>query len=365
MEKNLKTFKKTKQYDEIYKLYGSKNYLKCTPIKVQKKEQQRLLEEGRFNEYYEKFGERNYNEHINYIQTKDMERELGIHIHYFNKPLVARIEDFKVVRKQLLKSGVAVVSALLLGLVGLQMHSTQLAKENEIKYESELEEYNQEIEQYAQYIQSLNLSDFEIAMKVMSDMWANIEGYKTPSTYDETGVLRLSLYENGYGVCRNMADDYTARMNAINPSFEAQNLIVYIEQAQTNNIKRTILENNQSEENTQTIETGKYIGNHLVTCIHLQEEGITLVVDVTNPSIGIFKNGKIYMLSNTKTGMKLPIFNQSIYDFSYQMTSIKELLKSFLGSGTYEEYMDKYGIDSQNEILKDLESFEDNHYHTK
>jgi hypothetical protein len=102
-----------------------------------------------------------------------------------------------------------------------------------------------------------------------------------------------------------------------------------------------------------------------VTCIHLQEEGITLVVDVTNPSIGIFKNGKIYMLSNTKTGMKLPIFNQSIYDFSYQMTSIKELLKSFLGSGTYEEYMDKYGIDSQNEILKDLESFEDNHYHTK
>lgn len=363
---NIKYLKKQKQYDQIYKLYGSEKYLRCTPINVLKKERKRLLNEGKFNEYYEKFGEEDYNSHEKYIRRKDIERELGIHINIFNMPLLGRLERLKIFRKPLLKGGLLILSTFLTVMLQLQATSTKLVKENEIEYAENINEYNQEIEQYAEYIKSLNLSDFEVALKVMSDMWANIDGYKTPSDLDEMGVFRLSLYENGYGVCRNMADDYTARMNAINPEFDAKNLVVYIDSAEINDIKRTILPEEESVSSSDnTNQKGKMLGNHLVSCIRLKEEGITLIVDPTNPSIGIFKNGKIYMLSKAKTGIKIPILNQSIYDYSYQLGSLKEILQSFLVNGSYEEYMEKYGITSQNEILQDIQELESSHYHIK
>lgn len=365
-DNNIQDLKKQKQYNQIYKLYGSEKYLMNTPTKVLKQERKNLLEEGKFNEYYEKFGEEDYISHEKYIQKKDIERELGIHIHLFNMPLLGRLERTKLFRKPLLQGGLLIVSTFLMLLLQFQTFTTMMVKENEKEYAECIDEYNKEINQYASYMKGLNLSDFEIALKVMSDMWANIDGYKTPTDFDEMGVFRLSLYENGFGVCRNMADDYTARMNAINPEFDAKNLVVYIDSAEINDIKRNIL---QEEETVfvadNTNKRGKMFGNHLVSCIRLKEEGITLIVDPTNPSIGIFKNGKIYMLSKTKMGIKLPKLNQSIYDYSYQIGSLKEILQSFLVNGSYEEYMEKYGIASQNEILKDIQKLESSHYHIK
>ena len=119
--------------------------------------------------------------------------------------------------------------------------------QNAIEYSKDIEEYDEYIQKYAQEIKNMNLTDTQIFAKVMYDMWKEIQGYAEPQN-DIIGYYRLTLKKEGRGVCRNFADDLTAKLNKINPEYNARNLTVYMDDGSYRlaNIERTIIENEQT-----------------------------------------------------------------------------------------------------------------------
>lgn len=321
--KTIAKLKLEKRYDDIYKQYGREVYLITVSDKYKYTDIRNLLDHGRYLELYEKYGEEIYKKYMKQMRKKDVENELGIHFGFINYLFLENLKGtFSVLRNKAIKVGAGV--AITCGYVAAVLSSSydDIIEENSVTYSEEINEYDIEIKKYADYINSLNLSDLEIIMKVMNDMWSNIDGYKNPGEYDAIGYHRLALYMDGYGVCRNMADDFTARMNAINADYEACNMFVYLNDAEINDIQRTILtendtitensdtdnqkEDSSNKENSSDIEDSSNVdyetefiknttGNHMVSCVKLKDEDILLIVDPTNPSIGVLKNGQIYI----------------------------------------------------------------------
>lgn len=234
--------------------------------------------------------------------------------------------------------------------------------ENSITYAEEISSYDKKIQEYAKQINKLNLTDLQIIMKVMNDMWKSIAGYGEPKK-DIVGFQRLDfLEENGIGVCRNMADDVCAKINVINPKYNARILSVKMEMdipIYINNIgnsKRPSSENNSSSNSENTNENDfmynlivDLYGNHKVVLMDIPNENITLVVDPTNPSIGIFRDGKIYMFS-VDDGKLLSVKYLStsmdgilsIFDYN------KRRIQSFFDSNiSVEELKQKYGVEAR------------------
>ena len=125
------------------------------------------------------------------------------------------------------------------------------------------------------------LSDIQIFMKVMDDMWGSIQGYKTPEK-DIHGFLELDLAnEDGYGVCRNMASDVARKLQEINPDYNARTIAVYIEDGfKIADIERTVLETNETvqedsseeqEQNSIISAIQNFVGNHMVTLVDVKE----------------------------------------------------------------------------------------------
>lgn len=375
MNKDIIQLVKEKKYDEIYEKYGTEMYLLLTPRKYKNKDIDQLLKEGRFLDIYEKYGERIYKANLEEIREKDIENELGIHFQFNNYLFFENLKSkLKITQKNI------VVTSIIMSIyvtTGVSNDWDDTLEKNSVIYQSEINDYDQEIEKYADYINSLHLSDLEIIMKVMNDMWSNIEGYKDPDHYNIRGYDRLSIYMDGYGVCRNMADDFTARMNAINPDYEACNLIVFLKNIEIDNIKNKIVRegnatglmnstNNQSDEqgikNIQNI-----IGNHMVSCIRLKEDDVLLIVDPTNPSIGVLKNGEITMLSNQMMkGIKVKPIGNLVLGSDNRKEYLKKLTESLFTTGDIDTLKEKYGITSQNETLEEIiEKYSTSHYHTR
>ena len=160
-------------------------------------------------------------------------------------------------RRKVIKSvALATAVSLSLGAGALYLYNdlfrwsySRNIEKNAYEYSTELQTYNSFLEQYAQYINSLELSDIEIFVKVMKDIWEDIDGYGKADNLI-TGYARLSFQEEGKGVCTSFADDFTARINAINPKYNARNLIVYIDETQDAsriNISRKVLNINDTE----------------------------------------------------------------------------------------------------------------------
>lgn len=378
---------KEKKYNEIYYRYGRKVYNYFVPISFRLNDKIKLEREGRFLDIYEKYGENYYKFLLEKIKLIDIKNEVGAghelekHRYLYNLKMI--LEVVKLLSLY--------ATSLIVGIpLALSYNISKSIDETEVIYADELNDYNKEIEAYAKYINSLELSDLEIIVKVMNDMWSNIEGYKIPESYDDVGYDRLSIYMNGYGACRNMTDDFTARLNAINPEYEAFNLIVYLDEVEINSIERNIIQDNEtvisdtsdsnansntsttSDENNNTTQESKLsvdlsnmIGNHMVSCIKLKEENVLLIVDPTNPSIGILKNGKIHMLSNTKDGVGIRVSNFLVGIDNF-MKNIENVLNSYIRNGDYNALNEKYGIDAQNKVLEDIiKEYDENHYHIK
>lgn len=185
----------------------------------------------------------------------------------------------------------------------------------------------------------MNLTDIQIFMKVIKDMWTEIDRYASPK-HEIMGLGRLSLEDEKIGVCRNFADHITAQLNAINPDYNARNLVVYMSGGYSiANIERNILENNETVEddkeendNEFNLDITKIFGNHMVTAVDIPNENITLVIDATNPSIGVFKDGRIYMfLSPNGNGLETKGWGQIITGGINSVLDIDSTkLKSFL-----------------------------------
>lgn len=380
MKKNIKDIiqlMKEKKYDEIYQKYGRETYLRVVSNKHQIRDIDKLMEEGRFFELYEKYGEKIYLYYLREMKKVDVENELGIKFKFNNYLFFENMtQNLKIIRNQAAKVmlGLTIVSGGFSTMISSQYD--QVIENNSKVYQSEIKDYDEEIKTYAEHINSMNLSDLEIIMKVMNDMWNSIDGYKTPDMYDEIGYPRLALYMDGYGVCRNMADDFTARMNAINPDYEACNLNVYLKEAEINNIRRTTLVNyNTIADNSEQEENIDYkseiisnlTGNHMVSCIKLKEDDVLLIVDPTNPSIGVLKNGEITMLSNqVMKGIKIKPVGNLMLGSDNRKEYLKKLTESLFTAGDINTLKEKYGITSQNETLEEIiEKYSPNHYHTR
>ncbi len=380
MKKNIKDIiqlMKEKKYDEIYQKYGRETYLRVVSNKHQIRDIDKLMEEGRFFELYEKYGEKIYRDYLREMKKVDVENELGIKFKFNNYLFFENMtQNLKIIRNQAAKVmlGLTIVSGGFSTMISSQYD--QVIENNSKVYQSEIKDYDEEIKTYAEHINSMNLSDLEIIMKVMNDMWNSIDGYKTPDMYDAIGYPRLALYMDGYGVCRNMADDFTARMNAINPNYEACNLNVYLKEAEINNIRRTTLVNyNSIADNSEQEENIDYkseiisnlTGNHMVSCIKLKEDDVLLIVDPTNPSIGVLKNGEITMLSNQMMkGIKIKPVGNLMLGSDNRKEYLKKLTESLFTAGDINTLKEKYGITSQNETLEEIiEKYSANHYHTR
>lgn len=380
MKKNIKDIiqlMKEKKYDEIYQKYGRETYLRVVSNKHQIRDIDKLMDEGRFFELYEKYGEKIYRDYLREMKKVDVENELGIKFKFNNYLFFENMtQNLKIIRNQAAKVmlGLTIVSGGFSTMISSQYD--QVIENNSKVYQSEIKDYDEEIKTYAEHINSMNLSDLEIIMKVMNDMWNSIDGYKTPDMYDAIGYPRLALYMDGYGVCRNMADDFTARMNAINPNYEACNLNVYLKEAEINNIRRTTLvnydtiaDNSEQEENIdyKSEIISNLTGNHMVSCVKLKEDDVLLIVDPTNPSIGVLKNGEITMLSNQMMKeIKIKPVGNLMLGSDNRKEYLKKLTESLFTAGDINTLKEKYGITSQNETLEEIiEKYSANHYHTR
>lgn len=353
------------KYDEIFQNYGQLAYNIAVPNKHRKAEIKHLMKEGRFEDIYRKHGSEAYTKNISKMRATDVYNETKSR----TKSITNRIRN--VVRT---KIAPVFLSTLLLAppTVGVtsEMGNKAIIEENKITYSEELERYNARISEYKNEVNAMNLTDTQIFMKVMSDMWSEIDGYGENDN-DILGFLRLNLQEDGKGVCRNFADDVTAKLNAINPEYNARNLNVYIENNEyiLANIDRKIVESNdtvmsseQEEQNKQqnldfASKVTKLLGNHTVTVVDIPGKNVSLVLDPTNPSIGVFLDGKVHMFSTpdgkgiypTKLGNFFGDGIESVFDL--EITEMKSFLPT---EQSLEELEAIYGTEAQNEALEYL-----------
>ena len=373
-DEHLKSLIGQKKYEEIYLQYGASEYRKCTPIFYRLKDIERLLREERYYALYEKHGETVYTFLTPYIKNRDIQNELGY------DPLDKKIETFE---SKLKETALAIaLSALILNMTSDGALIAGLNAVNNKDYSSDekfvqmMTEYDSSIEEYASYINSLGLSDLEVITKVMIDIWANIYGYngKVEGYSNDINYSRLAIYTYGYGVCRHLADDFTARMNAINPEYKAFNMCVYMQDSfELSNIDRfwfpKDLPNEEADlglpKPVREFIKSK-IGNHMVTCLTIPNTDIHLVVDVTNPSIGVLKNGHIVMLTEKDVDPLVPMHDSNM---GYKWKNKEELLRyleyylqSFLYSQDLVKLKEKYGTSAQNEAIKKVSVYDTSTY---
>ena len=279
---------------------GRLAYENYVPIQYRAEDLSKLIKEKRYEEIFNKYGEKIYKE----IAEKSMFKEI--------KAAKGNIRAILwKIRHEVKKLGIRLGVAFL-GITAISSTENHLVIQvNKVKYESEIEEYNKKISDYAKKINSMNLSDIQIFMKVIDDMWNNIKGYARPEK-NIWGYLELDLAtEEGYGVCRNMASDIAKKLNEINPEYNARTINVKINKDgiyEIADVNVKILNHGQEiqneEEKEKVFDFDKIItdisGNHVVTLVDLQKDNITLVLDPTNPGIGIYKNGKITMFNSDK-----------------------------------------------------------------
>ena len=361
--------KKQKKYEEIFVNYGKKAYKRNTPYRYRKTDLKKLKKEGKLEDIFNKYGENEYNKLLLHARTQEMKEAKGF-LRAYSWNFLQKIKMFT---KQV---GIYTASILLGTSAGMVSGTQMIIDDNGIKYEKEIEMYNENIAKYAEEVKEMQLNDLQIIMKVMDDMWNTIQGYGIPQK-DILGYLELDLATgDGYGVCRNMASDIAKKLNQINPKYNARTMNVTIiaeENYHLADIERKKFESNEvSEENNiglneniegrgeTRLETGrkaeketlrKALGNHMVTLIDIPEKDIILVVDPTNPSIGLYKNGKIKMFNSDKEYVTNEV--STILFNGYEGLEIAEdFIDSFINDESYEKLKEKYGLEQQNEALK-------------
>ncbi len=365
---------KGQYYEDVYHIYGKDIYDVVIPKKYKKADVKKLLKENRFQDIYFKHGKKEYEKHLGYMKQQDIIYETGNKPKGFFSKLLYNIKH--ITKKKLIPAalGLAISSASLPVLAESEIQS------NKQEYFAEIEDYIQNIEDYGKEVRKMNLSDLEVSMKVMDDMWKNIKGYDNPQK-DVIGFLGLDLAtEDGVGVCRNMADDVARKLNAIDEAYNARIINVYMGNGEMKlaNIKRNIIHRNDTtqenntensnesnnentNESTPSINIGKVFGNHVIVAFDSKEDNVTLLLDPTNPGVGIYKDGKINMF-NAEDGTYKRI---STIEFELRgIDSYKvpvEYLKTFRAANlTDEQLEEKYGVDAQNKALESVREKEKN-----
>lgn len=385
------------KYDEIYEKFGKVPYFLFADFKHKKQDINKLVEKQDYVTLYKKYGEyelftrKIFRNHIKklikegkYLDILSVygENEYQKN-HYKMKKLDIMSETGKkskansYIIKEIVLSGASnlLASTIALGIFYnggftlLRNYSYYEALKNNREL---LQEYNYKINNYASYINSLNIEDdLQIVMKVMDDMWNEMAGYKTPKS-DYDGLFRLALLnENSVGVCRHIADDMANRLNTINPKYNAKTLTVTFNNDAYKienfaDIERRDLtdhtENTSEEikdENENNFDFTKYTGNHLVCSFNPIGKNYTIIIDPTNPSIGVLLNGKIYMFqTKNHDGLSFKPLGELIITIETNITMLKyDFINSFFIPDTdkyLEELNNNWGLEAQNKALEEI-----------
>lgn len=353
----IRKLKKEKKYDDIFTLYGRSAYLFHTPSKYIKKDIKKLLKKGNFEDIYSKYGATSYNGNLSKMQAIDIYTETNSH----GKSFLSKTKN-GIVKKVLPALIVGGISFSTIPYVMFPVLSDTLIKENARVYAEEIVSYNARINDYAKQFENLNLSDIQVIMKVMDDMWKDIKGYGNPQK-DIYGYGRLDLEPGGVGVCRNMADDVAAKLNVINPEYNARTLTVIADEEKKYtiaNIERNVYNPNPTVVGSATTEnetaskfTQSLFGNHKVVIMDIPGETYNLIVDPTNPSIGVFVNGKIYTFSTSDgNGISNPHFSQYFDGYAAEFDYRSKVMTSFQNLDL-ESLRSKWGIEAENKALNE------------
>lgn len=250
----------------------------------------------------------------------------------------------------------------------LKEHYEAKYNKNLLIYADEIEEYEFFLNEYANYIKDLNLSDLEIIIKVMIDTLSQIDGYGVADNLI-SGYYGLSFMLEGKGVCTSFADDFTRKINKINPEYNARNVIVYLDEKKLedqmtipvtmnfvcNSLKnKKMIDNIANNHNMISFDKksiNEYVvGNHMITVIEIPEYNIKLAIDPTNFMIGYFCNLRFdFFGNNEKNEMKyrdttIKFSNRSITD------ELNFLFESFFDPTiNYDKIEDIYGYQAQEE----------------
>lgn len=226
-----------------------------------------------------------------------------------------------------------------------------------------INEYDENLEEYASKFNTDEMSDMEIIMTVMKDIRSNTEYGINEDVEDIGNNFRLTLDDsNNIGVCRHMADKFTAIMNMINPEYEAYNLLVNLNTSCNTfvacNIDTPVHIDSNEESNTTTVEyentiEEKIFGNHMVSILKPINKNYYLVVDVTNPSIGVLKNGKIYMFNTNDYSFieYRPLHEKVVVSRESFDGVCHDMLLSNFEDIDIDELNKLYGLEEQNKIL--------------
>lgn len=361
----LRQLAKEGKYDEIRFRYGIKAYEKYTPNKIYFKEKQQLIDQGKFFEVYEKFGQKQYKTSMSMLMYKDILQETS------NKHKAKLYSNWYTFSR---------ILAMILIVFLIRSQLNILLIFTSIKFEEErYNTYLTNIEEYSNNITMIcnenNFSDLDIFMKLFSDMWKNSRGYKENRTEIIGCLGEVMGTKDGYGICRNMADDIARKLNLINPQYNARVFAVYIDtgRIETVSIYRNIIQNvNQESNKTKNIFNNidefigsfcKYItGNHALVAVDIKSLNITLIVDPTQLFIGMYKNGTITIFNPIEGGKTPTIYRTSFSEESYWQTNeliqLCDFTSSFLKNDiAYDELEKMYGIDAQKRSLEKVSKY--------
>ncbi len=354
----IKELKKQKKYNDIFVKYGKKAYIKNTPSQYRKRELKKLKKEGKYLDIYNKYGEGEYNKLLLHARTQEIKETQGsLKAYSWNA-----LQKMKMFMKK-----IGLYSAI--GLTEIALGTSSIAQmsinENTVKYEKEIETYDDHISEYAEEIKAMHLNDLQTIMKVTDDMWKNIKGYATPEK-DILGYLELDLAtEDGYGVCRNMANDVAKKLNKIDERYNARILNVEIVEGEYHlaDVERKVLETGEEtsipEEDNPIIKALQSMtGNHMITLVDIPEKDVTLVVDPTNPSLGVYANGKIKMFNSDKEYDTKETSTMLFFGSEQAQKVGESFIKSFISGTSYEELKQEYGLKKQNEALQYVRNLE-------
>lgn len=350
--------------------------LDCNINEVNKKENiKKLINEGKFFDIYARYGKLSYLVNLPKMMSIDIKTETGK-----NKQKYLLDKLYKLMYNDKVRNMYApsllfgfisyLIACYYIPVVAMYGDIDKKIHNNYNEYSYLINEYENHIKEYAKSFNTENLSDLEIIIQVMIDMWEYIGGYGNPD-FELYGIYGLALLEpNSYGVCRNIADDYAARLNAINPEYNARYLTVSMDTSiKSKLLFKTEYLPKENDDNCETDEiyslfmgvvhswyddTDTLTGNHAIVLVDIKKDNITLAVDPTNPSIGIYQNGKIYMFS-TENGKGYEVADYQLYKGSkYELNYIKTFLESYFKNNKMDDIIDKWGIEAETEVVLNL-----------
>ena len=256
---------------------------------------------------------------------RQMEDEDKITIKGFNIKMLSI--PFKAKRQMAIKVASMILIGVSLALPIDTIGMKAMNASNALIYAKQIDDYETRMNTYASELRDMNLTDIQLIMKIIDDMHSNIVGYDNPKI-DAIGFWRLDVGKNtSGGVCRNMADNVTYILNQVNPNYNARNMFVRMN---TSGIDIADIDRNINFEYADNLErqgelAPSFIANHAITVFDVPNQNYSLVVDSTNPAIGVLADGKIIMLNDMKGEMTYTPISELAYGMDYHIGIIKNL----------------------------------------